>query len=445
MNNINPSITQSETTDRYIVLLREDRLEEGIQTLYDSTGIRQVVRASDFADHAVRADQLERTDAVVFDKLGAAITPLSPDQRQSINAAIAEQGSIIAIEPENVVYALADIELGRARQQKVSRDRTDNFGGYLRGYRDAVNHLVDNLLSTEKTIEAVQAEFDETEATWGLQATKVLNSSYSGRGIKVAVLDTGLDFSHPDFEERQITSKSFVDQEEAQDKLGHGTHVIGTACGSRSPSTPPRYGVAHEAEIYAGKVLSNQGRGSDRQILSGIEWAINNDCAIVSMSLGGPAQIFYSRVFENIARRALRNQTLIIAAAGNGSDRREGQVEPVGHPANCPSIMAVAALDRQLEVAFFSNGGLYPWGGQIDVAGPGVDVYSSYPTPTQYKRLKGTSMATPHVSGIAALYAEATKARGQELWNLLTQQARRLSQPSTDVGSGLVQAPTNAG
>ena len=444
MNGNNLPITQPETTDRYIVLLRDDRLEEGIQALYDSAGISQVVRAADFEAHAVRADQLERTDAVVFDRLGAAITPLSPDQRQSLNARAAEQGSILAIEPENVVYALADIGLARTGQPMLS-DRTTISGDYLRGYQDAVNHLVDNLLATEKTTQAVKADFEEMEATWGLQATKVVDSSYTGRGIKVAVLDTGLDLSHPDFGERQITSKSFVDKEEVQDKQGHGTHVIGTACGSKTPSTPPRYGVAYEAEIYAGKVLSNQGRGGDRQILSGIEWAINNDCAIVSMSLGAPGQLRYSRVFENIAQRALRNRTLIIAAAGNGSDRRSGQVEPVGHPANCPSIMAVAALTRELDVAFFSNAGLYPWGGQIDVAAPGVDIYSSYPTPKQYNRLRGTSMATPHVSGIAALYAEAKGARGQELWNLLTQQARRLQLSSRDVGSGLVQAPSSDG
>jgi len=442
MNGNNLSITQPETTDRYIVLLRDDRLEEGIQALYDSAGISQVVRARDFEAHAVRADQLERTDAVVLDRLGAAITPLSPDQRQSLNARVAEQGAILAIEPENVVYALADIELARTGQPMLSDGVS---GGYLRGYRDAVNQLVDNILSTEKTAQAVKADFEEMEATWGLQATKVVDSSYSGRGIKVAVLDTGLDLSHPDFGERQITSKSFVDKEEVQDKQGHGTHVIGTACGSKNPSKPPRYGIAYEAEIYAGKVLNNQGRGGDRQILSGIEWAINNDCAIVSMSLGAPGQLRYSRVFENIAQRALRNRTLIIAAAGNGSDRRIGQVEPVGHPANCPSIMAVAALTRQLDVAFFSNAGLYPWGGQIDVAAPGVDVYSSYGGQKDYKRLPGTSMATPHVSGIAALYAEAKGARGQELWNLLTQQARRLQLSSRDVGSGLVQAPSSDG
>ena len=148
-----------------------------------------------------------------------------------------------------------------------------------------------------------------------------------------------------------------------------------------------------------------------------------------------------SRVFESVGKRALDNGSLIIAAAGNDSSR-PGNVEPVSHPANCPSIMAVAALDSQLQAAWFSNGGRNPDGGHVDIAGPGVNVDSSYPMPTRYKSLSGTSMATPHVAGIAALYAEASGSRGQALWNLLIQNAQRLSLPSVDVGIGLVQAPT---
>ena len=111
--------------------------------------------------------------------------------------------------------------------------------------------------------------------------------------------------------------------EEGQDGHGHGTHCIGTACGPKQPGQLPRYGIAYETDIYAGKVLSNRGSGSDAGILAGIEWVIANDCAVVSMSLGAsttPGQSF-SRVFENVARRALAAGTLIIATAGNDSSR----------------------------------------------------------------------------------------------------------------------------
>jgi len=162
------------------------------------------------------------------------------------------------------------------------------------------------------------------------------------------------------------------------------------------------------------------------------------------MSLG--ARVFrgqrFSRTFEMVAQRALLQGTLIVAAAGNDSERRWGIISPVSHPANCPSIMAVAALTSDLKIAPFSNRGFDLNGGQIDIAGPGVDVFSTWPMPTRYRTISGTSMATPHVAGIAALYAQVSGLTGSALWSMLTQNARRLLIPAVDVGAGLVQAPS---
>jgi subtilisin family serine protease len=439
MTSPNPSIAQPETTGKYLVLLRENEVNAGIEILSDAAGVSGVARAADFEANALSGQQLENAETLIFDNLGVAVVTLDPDQLQSLNLEKADSSSVIEeIEPERVVYALSDVGVRRLGQP-MSSSTTNVSVEYLRGYRDGVTKLVDQLLSTDEgngTLPPV-----ESETTWGVQATKVITSRFSGRGIKVAVLDTGFDLTHPDFIGRKLISKSFIENQEVQDAHGHGTHCIGTACGPLSPPIFPRYGVAYDAEIYVGKVLSNEGSGSDRQILAGITWAIANGCQVVSMSLGAATVLGqqYSKIFEAVGRRALRSGTLIIAAAGNESSRPDN-IAPVSHPANCPSIMAVAALDSQLQVAYFSCGGLESNGGHVDIAGPGVDVYSTWPMETRYNTISGTSMATPHVAGIAALYAEATGATGQALWTLLTQNAQRLPLSSVDVGIGFVQA-----
>ncbi len=420
MSNIS-SARPIRTTGRYLVLLPEDNTSSGMSALTDSTGVR------DIDDSAVS-------------NLGVAVVSLDPNQLQSLTTAVAGDAPMLAVEPEQILYAI------------TGNSVSSSTANYLQGYKEGVTKLVDSLNSGTVTPDQqlTASKFADGSSTWGLEATKVVNSKYSGLGIKVAVLDTGLDLTHPDFAGRMITSESFIPGQEVQDLHGHGTHCIGTACGAMTPpdpSFPMRYGIAYNAEIFVGKVLSNEGSGADGGILAAIDRAISSGCHIISMSLGAstvPGTPF-SPIYESIAKRALSRGTLIIAAAGNESFR-PGFISPVGRPANCPSIMAVAALDNQLQVAYFSNGSINPDGGQIDIAAPGVDVYSTWTTkapsnPSRYLTISGTSMATPHVAGIAALYAEATGKRGMELWGLLMRDAQRLALPSVDVGVGLVQAP----
>ena len=414
----NSNEQEIQTTGSYLVLLPEDDLSSGMSALSDSTG------TTDIDDSAAS-------------NLGVAVVDLDPDQLQSLNTAVAGSQPILAAEPEQIMYAIENISIN---------------GEFLRGYKegtiDAINSLTNKLQSQESNLETESSTslFRNGANTWGLQATKVTESRYSGRGIKIAVLDTGMDLKHPDFASRNIIERSFIRGEATQDANGHGTHCIGTACGPLNPinsSASMRYGVAYNAEIFAGKVLSNRGSGSDRGILAGIDWAISNGCQIISMSLGAPTRRGekFSQIYETVAKRALAKGTLIIAAAGNESSR-PSDIRPVGRPANCPSVMGVAALDSRLQIARFSCGSINPDGGGIDIAAPGVDVYSSWPTvKSPYNSINGTSMATPHVAGIAALYAEATGKRGLELWGTLMGDAKRLELFSTDVGIGLVQAP----
>src|SRR5439155_7118560 len=167
-------------------------------------------------------------------------------------------------------------------------DAGSNASEYLRGFLRAAETIAKDLGGVPVPAPAPQDE-EQTlvlGATWGLLACKVPASSRSGSGIKVAVLDTGLDLGHPDFAGRTIVSATFVGQP-VQDLHGHGTHCIGTSCGPQAPSgTTPRYGIAYRAAINAGKVLANSGGSVGGSVLAGMNWAIANRCQVISLSLG---------------------------------------------------------------------------------------------------------------------------------------------------------------
>ena len=408
-----------ETTGRYIITFREDAVTEGLDLLSDQTGIRGLANAADFPDSALDFGEIEAAGGAVFPTLGIAVVTLDEGGFSSVMTSAGEDSAILAIEPESIFYAI---------EEGLSVD-------YLQGYRDAVNHLYEKATTTDEADIQKQVCFaDDTEFTWGLKATKAMKSLLTGNGMKVAVLDTGMDLLHPDFAGRSIVSQSFVPGEAVQDGMGHGTHCIGTACGFKDINGR-RYGIASESTIYVGKVLSNAGSGATGWIIAGMEWAIVNGCQVISMSLGNTDRN-PSIAYENVGRRALKNGCLIVAAAGNHGPK------PVGQPANSESIMAVGALNNcLLSPKFSSPSGVFP-GCKVDIAAPGVKVYSSLPVDKgRYDAWNGTSMATPHVAGIAALYAESTGKRGAQLWQVLTSHAMTLQLPSARVGSGLVQAP----
>lgn len=424
-----------EFTGRLLVTGRPHQGKDTIKSLNKTAGL-SIASSRDFADQAVTAEALAEGDGIYFDEIGVTVvTPKDDDQvgrLSSMEAFSADDADAPTIEPERYVYAM-----------------NEHFGDYLRGFRDAVNQVSNSYLGDGDMAEDPnQEEIDvlANGSTWGLQKTRVvvgfpLGQSWTGAGIKVAVLDTGMDLGHPDFAGRGIISQSFVPNEAVQDFHSHGTHCIGTACGPKEPSdaNQPRYGVAHQAQIFAGKVLSNAGSGADGWILGGINWAIANHCQVVSMSLGARTTVDgYSQAYEAAAQAGLAAGTLIIAAAGNDSSL------PVSHPANCPSIMAVGAVDQNLLKAGFSNITFFPPHGKVDIVGPGVGTFSSVPVSHgKYGSKSGTSMATPHVAGIAALHAQSNPAyRGAALWQRLVATALALpNQPSNHVGAGLAQAP----
>jgi subtilisin family serine protease len=378
-------------TGRYLILLGQDDLQASIQHLSSLAQVSIRHRSS------AATEALDDACALVFDHIGVAFVRCT-EQAQARLAEAAGGNTILAVEPERTVYAIAD---------------TGRRAGAA------------------------------AEATWGVRAVGADATGQTGKGIRIAILDTGLDLTHPDFAGRTLESRSFVAGQPVQDGNGHGTHCAGIAAGPAQPKGQPRYGVAGEAELYIGKVLGDDGSGADGGILEGIDWAVEQGCAIVSMSLGSPVEPGqgHSAVFEGVARRALAAGTLIVAAAGNESER-PGRIAPVGHPANCPSIAAIGAIAEDLSVAPFSDGGLQGDGGEVNLAAPGVDILSSWPAPELHQTLSGTSMATPFVAGVAALYAQADPdARADRLLKRLTEAAGKLQAPPRDVGAGLVKAP----
>ncbi len=155
------------------------------------------------------------------------------------------------------------------------------------------------------------------------------------------------------------------------------------------------------------------------------------------MSLGSAVPVggTFFQYYEQAGQAALNNNSLIVAAAGNT------QGAPVGAPANSPSIMAVASLDSNLQHSSFSSIAINPNGGEVNIAAPGRNVFSSVPMPGRHGFKTGTSMATPHVAGVAALLAQNTGLRGMALWQRLLSTAQALGAPAQRVGAGLVQAP----
>jgi subtilisin len=432
-----PSGLPSGPTGRHLIVLQDVGQSALIKTLKDSAGLR-AMSSADFESAAVTPKDLSEADAVIFHNIGVAVVKADPNQVSTLESVVADNvNPVVAVEPEEYVHALQETADGG--EALLSQ------GGlaYLRGYRDAVNALVAALAGA--SAEAVTAEAgvaaayaDTATLTWGLQATLAARSLCAGRGIRVAVLDTGFDLNHPDFAGRSPITASFVPGQGVQDGHGHGTHCIGTSCGPKAPAgTSRRYGVATEATIMAGKVLSNAGSGQDSWILAGINWAIQKRALVISMSLGAPVAPGqgFKRAYEQAALSALNAGALIVAAAGNDG------LSPVGSPANCPSIMAVAAVDANLQRAPFSCIGINPGGGEVDIAGPGVAVFSSTKLPTRYATWSGTSMATPHVAGCAALWAQNTGLRAKPLWNQLVKTARNIGLPTQQAGAGLVQAP----
>jgi subtilisin family serine protease len=237
-------------------------------------------------------------------------------------------------------------------------------------------------------------------------------AGYDGSGVKVAILDTGVDLNHPDLAGKIVASQSFVAGESVQDGHGHGTHVASTVAGSGAASGGKYKGVAPGAELVVGKVLSDGGTGSESDIIAGMDWAAHSGAKVVSMSLGASARPRETDPLAN-AVDTLTAQTgvLFTIAAGN-----EGPgATTVGSPGIAASALTVGAVDADDAVTDFSSRGPIADGGlKPEITAPGAGIVAARasgttmgrPVDDNYTGASGTSMATPHVAGAAAILAQ---------------------------------------
>ena len=213
-----------------------------------------------------------------------------------------------------------------------------------------------------------------------------------GEGVKVAVIDTGIDCRHPDLRCDFSAGANIVEPGyEPMDDNEHGTHVSGTIAGRGDGSGV--YGVAPKAALIPVKVLDSSGAGNLSSIVKGIDWATSARVDVINMSLGGAAG---SAAMARAVKRALAAGIVVVCAAGNSGP----DPDSVGYPAGYPGVIAVAASDPDNGVASFSSRGA-----AVAFIAPGVDILSTVPG-GGYKQLSGTSRASPHGAGLAALAVE---------------------------------------
>lgn len=267
---------------------------------------------------------------------------------------------------------------------------------------------------------------------WGVDRINADLSSYTGQSATICVVDTGIDKNHPDLQANIIGGRNFVPKGAVVDPIkwdddnGHGTHVAGTIAAVNNGIGV--VGVAPQASLLAAKVLNRQGSGYTSDVIAGIEYCVVQGARVISMSLGSNTDV---QALHDAVDAAYAQGVLLVAAAGNNYGGA------VSYPAAYDSVIAVSATDSSNTLASFSS-----VGHQVELAAPGVSILSTWKD-GGYATISGTSMATPHVSGTAALAMQANPLMSNvEIRVLLQNTANDLGTAGRDnlYGFGLVDA-----
>ena len=314
----------------------------------------------------------------------------------------ADKGFIIGFRPE----------AGVTMHEK--KEKVQMAGGRIKRQHDVVNAISAQLSVEQAAIlgQDPRVAYVEEDRVFSVPQPEIVSPEYAnswgvarigselaagngikGAGVKVAVLDTGIDYNHPDLIENYRGGYNFVDDTGDpydDSRFGHGTHIAGIIAARGNGAGV--VGVAPEASIYAVKVLNGGMMGSTSDIVSGIEWAVTHEMNVVSMSFGMPYDpLFFSQAVKDACDKAHEAGIVLIAAAGNGN--RLG----VDYPAAFEPVIAVAATMKDDSRYQVSN-----YGPKVEVAAPGGEIYSTMPG-GGYGVMSGTSQAAPHAAGVAAL------------------------------------------
>ncbi|MFI7274675.1 S8 family serine peptidase [Streptomyces sp. NPDC049879] len=292
----------------------------------------------------------------------------------------------------------------------------------------------------------VTATLDRSTAQ--INAPAAWDAGYRGEGVTVAVLDTGADADHPDLAGRVAGAEDFSGSGGTHDAYGHGTHVAATVGGSGAGAGGSRPGVAPAADLLVGKVLGDDGTGSESDVIAGMEWAVAQGADVVNMSLGSDTPSDGTDPMSlALDTLAAETGTLFVVAAGNTGENGRSTV---GSPGAAAGALTVGAVDRDDELAPFSSRGPLPGDAAVkpDVTAPGVGIVAARasgtgmgtPVDALYTAASGTSMATPHVAGAAALLAQQHPDwNGERIKDALVSTAvTRPGTPVTDQGGGRI-------
>lgn len=382
---------------------------EGVSFVYQSRGDSVTVVPSD----ALPLLQRGAVDARLFDVKALARMGYDDDRRSSLPLIVRYQGGATgenaraavgrATQPKSVLKSVnADVVTARKAKAAELWDAMTREHGRSRVLAPGVSRIwLDGM---------VKAALDKSVPQIG--APDAWQDGLTGKEVLTAVLDTGIDATHADLADAVAESVDFTGNPNGPaDGNGHGTHVASIITGSGSASDGRFVGVAPDTKLLVGKVLRNSGYGYESQIIAGMEWATSKGARVVNMSLGAGATDGTDPMSQAVNNLTTSTGALFVVAAGN-----TGATQDVSSPASADAALAVGAVDASDHLADFSSRGPR-FGDQAvkpEITAPGVGIVAARaagtelgsPVDEHYTRLNGTSMATPHVAGAAALLAE---------------------------------------